>query len=458
MSKYRRVARLPMPSLPFLLLLVLLACLWIAGGASRPDAIGQVVVRGTAAALLIIALLFAQRPNLTGSVPVALLLIAVAALPMAQMIPLPPDLWQALPARAMFSEAVSGEQPWRPWSIAPDATRNAAASLLVPAAILLFAIGVRRPERARLPATMLALIFASMMLGLLDVSRAAPSKLLITEGDQVGGPFANNNHFALLLALGCLIAPVWAFLTDRTQWGRNAIAASLVILFLLLILATGSRAGIVLGAVALALIPLMLRERLRQELRRAPGWVGPSLAIGALVTIAAFVALSITLNRAESITRVMTLEAGEDMRVRALPVVRSMIATYFPAGTGFGSFDPIFRIHEPFALLKPTYFNHAHNDFLEIVLDGGLPALLLLLLALGWWAVASFRVWRLPAWPEVMVGRLGSAVLLLILLASAVDYPSRTPLIMAVIVLAALWLSWGASCRRDALREHEQHL
>src|SRR3546814_14561816 len=42
----------------------------------------------------------------------------------------------------------------------------------------------------------------------------------------------------------------------------------------------------------------------------------------------------------------------------------------------------------------PTYFNHAHNDFLEIVLDGGLPALLLMLVAIGWYGMASMRAWR----------------------------------------------------------------
>src|SRR3546814_14825252 len=79
------------------------------------------------------------------------------------------------------------------------------------------------------------------------------------------------------------------------------------------------------------------------------------------------------------------------MRARGLPTVLSMIAAYFPAGAGFGGFDPIFRLHEPFRLLKPTYFNHAHNDFLEVVLDGGLPAALLLLVAIGWYAIASIR-------------------------------------------------------------------
>src|SRR3546814_8158382 len=82
-----------------------------------------------------------------------------------------------------------------------------------------------------------------------------------------------------------------------------------------------------------------------------------------------------TLFRAESVRRAFEIDPGQDLRTPGLPTVLSMIAAYFPAGAGFGGFDPIFRLHEPLQLLKPPYFNHAHNDFLEIVLDGGLPPL-----------------------------------------------------------------------------------
>src|SRR3546814_3653142 len=103
-----------------------------------------------------------------------------------------------------------------------------------------------------------------------------------------------------------------------------------------------------------------------------------------------------------------------------------MIAAYFPAGACFCGFYPIFRLHEPFQLLKPTYFNHAHNDFLEIVLDGGLPALLLMLVAIGWYGMASMRAWRGSGRHSVLP-KLGSAILFLVFVASAFDYPARTP-------------------------------
>ena len=134
-----------------------------------------------------------------------------------------------------------------------------------------------------------------------------------------------------------------------------------------------------------------------------------------------------------------------------------------------GSFDAMFRIHEPLALLKPTYFNHAHNDFIEIVLDAGLPGLLILLAALIWWGWASMRAWRSAGKngtgksdigkSGAMLPMLGSATLLLVLIASIFDYPARTPMIMAMVVLAAAWLSGHSDDDMEpALPKADHHL
>ena len=101
----------------------------------------------------------------------------------------------------------------------------------------------------------------------------------------------------------------------------------------------------------------------------------------------------------------------------------------------------MFRMHEPLSLLKLTYFNHAHNDLIEIVLDAGLPGLALLVAGIAWWAMASLRAWRTEPGMDHALPKLGSAMLLFVLLASGFDYPARTPMIMAAIVLAASWLA-----------------
>ena len=203
-----------------------------------------------------------------------------------------------------------------------------------------------------------------------------------------------------------------------------------------------------LTAVAVLAALLIARENLVRQLRGRPAWLLPA-AVG---IIAALVLSAILLGRATSVDRLVTTDIGQDMRVRGLDTVVSMIRTYFPAGTGLGSFDTMFRLHEPFNLLKPTYFNQAHDDYLGIVLDAGVLGLIALGAAIVWWLRSSIIVWQaVPAGmppatvSSIVLGRLGSAIVTLILGASIVDYPARTPTIMATAMLAACLLAWGAT-------------
>src|SRR3546814_11495408 len=100
-------------------------------------------------------------------------------------------------------------------------------------------------ERAWLPAIMLGAIFLSMLVGLLQFSGFMIDNPFINDTrGSVGGTFATRNHFALFLAMGCLIAPVWAFAGKQNARWRAPVALPLMTLFALLILATGSRAEI----------------------------------------------------------------------------------------------------------------------------------------------------------------------------------------------------------------------
>lgn len=433
------------PSLAFALLVGLLSVVCLAGGASRGDVLGQVVVRGASWIAVIVVLLALARPAAGGSRAIPALLLTAALVCLVQLVPLPPGWWQALPGRAIFVEAatVSGQaQSWRPWSIVPGATINAAASLIVPFAIWLLTAHLREAERRWMPGLVLAIVAVSACTGLLQLSGATINNPLINDAPgEVAGTFANRNHFALLLAMGCLIAPVWCFLRPRASQWRAPAAGGLVLIFVLMILASGSRAGLGLGLAAL-LIGLILSHRsMRKALDRYPRWVLPALIATVMGVVGTFVLVSVMADRAESLRRLFAVDQGQDMRGRGLPTVLRMIGENFPFGTGMGGFDPMFRLHEPFELLKPTYFNHAHNDFLEVALDAGLPGVLLLVAAVGWWAWASMRAWQGSTGPDKLLPRLGSAILFLAILASFVDYPVRTPMIMAVITIASMWLS-----------------
>lgn len=443
------------PSLPFTLFVVLMIVLFIAGGSSRADVLGQIIVRIVAVLVMVAAILFGPRPAFESYRALWLIMAGCVVLPALQLIPLPPGIWQVLPGRTFLSQAavVAGEpQPWRPLSLSPGATLNALGSLLVPLSTLLLLSQLKQDEHRQVPNMMLAIFAASMIIGLLQFSGANVSAPFGDHGPvEVNGFFDNRNHFALLLATGCVLALPWAFSSRRQERWRVPVALGFILLLVLSILATGSRAGLVVGLLGLALGALIVWRRVRSGLARYPKWVFPAVLVTAAVALIATVALSVATDRAVSVNRAFSVEALRDMRAQAFPAVMKAVATYFPIGTGYGTFDPVFRIHEPLALLSPTYFNHAHNDLAELVLDGGLLGLLLALSALCWWAMRTFRIWHAKIEAQTELAKPGSAMIVLIVVASFVDYPVRTPLMMAVLIIAAFWLSTASAARSTAL-------
>lgn len=451
-----------MPSAAFILLAILTVLLWVAGGASHAWVAGQAVVRAASIAVLIVAILFLPRPSLGAARPVAIALSAAVVLVLLQMLPLPPAWWQSLPGRSFATDAaaLSGQaQPWRPWTLVPGATFNAAASLIVPVAVLALTATLRSDERRMLPGLLVAVTAGATLIGLLQFSGADLTNPLVNGSPgAVDGLFANRNHFALFLAIGIVMTPVWAFRRSAKGRWRGPAGMALIALFMLGILACGSRAGILLAGIAGLFAIIIGRAGAMRLLADTPRWVPLAIAGAGVAALALLASTAIMTGRAESINRALTMDIAQDMRQQARPTVVAMATQYWPAGSGFGSFDAVFRKHEPFELLDHTYFNHAHNDFLEIALDGGVAGVGLLLAVLSWWAWASFRAWR-PGKPGgqsgdesgVAAARAGSAVILLVLLASVVDYPARTPVIMAVLVVAGVMLAGGAQTRPSAL-------
>ena len=440
-------------SLPMALLLVLLICLTFAGGASRGDALAQAVIRLCAGVLLATLILFrGEALRQVRGWPLALLAAAVA-LPLLQLVPLPPSIWSQLPGRDAFLEAamISGTpQPWRPLALSPDAAWNSFFSLLVPTAALLIVGVMNEADRARVPGLVFALATASAMLAVFQVSGARLDNPLINEVvSTASGIFANPNHQALLLSIGIVAAAAWAADRQHKASLRVPVAGGAAIWFLLMIMASGSRTGLALGFLALLVAVLIVKRALGTLLARVPvRWRWGIVALG-LVSIVSLAVVSFTAGRAVSLNRLLVLSTGEDMRSRAFPTVLHMIATYMPFGSGFGSFDPLFRMHEPEALLKFTYFNHAHSDYLEVALESGAIGIALVAVAIGWALRRGISAWRTdPSGMTAPSARFGSAALLLVALASIVDYPARTPTIMAMLAVAAMLVAQPAGVTR----------
>ena len=77
--------------------------------------------------------------------------------------------------------------------------------------------------------------------------------------------------------------------------------------------------------------------------------------------------------------------------------------------------------------------NHAHNDYLELILELGLPGAVLIAAFLAWWAVAAWRAWRYPdAGPFARAASIATAALLA---HSLVEFPLRTAALSACFAM-----------------------
>ena len=429
--------------LPLLLMVAWLILLFAAGGASRADVPGQFLVRIGAWAIIFCIILMRiplreKKIGWTGG-----LLIAAAFVPALQLVPLPPEIWMNLPGRGLFAEAAkaSGQaQPWRPISIAPWATVNALASLIVPAATFLLVLALDRADRDRLVTCFLIFVLLCAIFALFQAGgMSIQSPFVNYRVGAVSGPFANRNHMATLCAIGCVIMPLRSSRSAQFTL-LTALGVLFGLLFLVFVgLATGSRAAIPLMATGCAIGLWLSRARFLSLLadftRPKAVW-----AIGAAVMVfAATLGAFVFSGRALSIDRAMNWHLT-DVRAELIPVTFDLARKYFPIGTGFGTFDHAFRIDEPTEMLMIQHYNLAHNDLLQIVMDGGLLGAVVLIAGLAAWALKTFAALRSEPSERMLLGLAASAALGLIIFASLVDYPGRTPIFMAWIVVLFVWL------------------
>lgn len=437
---------------PFAILVMFVVLTFVCGGASRADVLPLLVLRPSSIVACgwglwaMPAHLFRQYRTLWWLAAATMILVAV------QLVPLPPGVWPMLPGRTLVvavDRAAALEAVWRPVSSTPDLTWNSLFALTTPLATLFMIVSLPRDWSERLCAVLIAIGLASGLLGILQLIGTVDESLSYAtrNAGSATGLFANRNHSATFLA--CLF-PVLAVFAAGGRRPHQIVAVAGAIILAPLIVATGSRAGILLGGLAIVLAALLLlddrRRRVPEGLSPRLRWAVPAFGIATLLILAA-VALLV---RADTWNRLLQSGGTTEKRLQAWPVVMRLARDQMPLGSGFGSFDAVFRAGEPAALLSPTYFNHAHNDWLELWLTGGIPVVALLAAGLVAWGVAARRVWARNANPRVegRLARAGSVVLLMLALASMVDYPLRTPSISMFAAIAVAWLAIGQ--RREA--------
>lgn len=358
------------------------------------------------------------------------LLVLTTLLPLLQLVPLPPAAWQALPGRELPAELdnILGWHRWRPWTLDVEATIRSFLRLLPPAVIFLGCMFLSHRERSQLLRVVIGFALVGALLGIIQlVTRGWLTPFPSGHFGYPIGLFVNRNHqAAFLLAAMPICAALFAVEIER---GRPPVpmviaALSTLIIMAVVVIGTTSRMGFVLLPIAVAGSLLLL-------LRRHAPWRLAVPAIGAVVAIGGF--LVITGKFTQTLSRFSSLD---DARLGYWSDIQWALQQYGLAGTGIGTFIPVFQTAESLEAVTPAITNHAHNDYLELLLGGGAAAVVLLLIFIGLLGVATFRASRSRQSGERAAISVAAAVSIgILLLASLVDYPLRMPAIGAMLAL-----------------------
>lgn len=235
------------------------------------------------------------------------------------------------------------------------------------------------------------------------------------------GLFANENHFSTLIFM--MIPLIAWFHLARNR--RPVIYLLFVLLIVSFLFAIGSRAGMAIS-LGLALLCSFWFMAPRAAF---------ALKVALLLVAATAVGLSLWIFGLPG-----TIEG--ELRTIFFTTTLHAILDHFPLGTGLGTFTSIYPSYEPREAIIDLYANHAHNDYLEIVLETGIFGAALLLF---FFALLLRHAGRTPLTQAAFIAVAAVA------LHSVVDYPLRTfavatPLTLLVVII----LSTVPDRRRNA--------
>lgn len=329
--------------------------------------------------------------------PIAAVLAGMVLLGVWQSIPLPAQVLSAVaPGTAALradllptkSEAVVGD-PIEPAdtgtiSFVPDATRQRTLKLLaVLGLVVVTRFTLAGPESFRRLA--IAAVVNGSLLSLFAIVQkfTSPSHVVYWFFESQGsvyGPFICRNHFPYYvnictgLGLGLLFGTRTFAIAHRDGWrvaslqlGRNPAALWLLAAVGLMAAATAlslSRGGILSLAAAVGFGGILWVV----STRRAAGALAMAAALTVGIGFVAWLGLDRVANRLDTLGTGEALAEGRGpMWARVLPMARS-----FPVfGTGFGSFEAVELMSRTPGVQDSLVWDHAHNDYLEGLIEGG---------------------------------------------------------------------------------------
>ncbi|ABD27682.1 O-antigen polymerase [Novosphingobium aromaticivorans DSM 12444] len=424
--------------------LLLVACLFGGGGVAY--GLANLVVQ--LAAILLLALHRAELGKFLARSPrmLAGLVVLTLALPLVQLLPLPPAAWTTLPGRDFVNEALAvadgatTASGWFPFTVSSARTLVAFLGLLAPFAVIVLAWRLDEAATVRIMHLVVMIGLANVLLGVVQVLGQGGSGQLYIENEMPGvlfGFFANRNSTGVFLV--CCLLVLAALPAARPLSGIWLTKAGAALLLATGVFLTQSRTSMVLlglpAAFAVLRIGAMALDRRvggsgRNAARTALGGALVALALGATLTVAG--------GGSRIDTALARFERSEEQRPAIWEDTRYAIERYWPVGAGMGTFDEVFQIDESLENITPRRAGRAHNDYLEIAVEAGVVGLAVVAL----WAIwAAFASWRAASTPQRWPALAGTGILMAVALQSLLDYPLRNQAMLCIAALAVALLT-----------------
>ena len=373
--------------------------------------------------------------------PVLWLPVAVAAVELVQLVPLPGFLLAGLSPRAADLRETGlvpmGLTAWRPISMDVPSTLRALARTVSLGVLLFAAMQVGRSESARRRLVsavgavggLIAVIGFIHLLAGLDTLFGVYRFVATT---PVMSPFGNSNHLAAFLTLCSTVSLGLALQSKRRDsaigWGVMAVMMG-VATFL-----SFSRGGIASLVATWGLMAAYVASRRTGGLRGAFPW----LAIGAVIAGAGLLAFEQLAVRADSVS---TLERLGSTKLELWPTFARAAGAFWPLGMGVGAFELAFSPWQT-SQFEVT-FTHPEDVGLQWLAEAGVPFSLALL------ALSVFVGRRL--WRDAQHLRVEAVALLAVLGVVIHDLLDFALELNAVPALAAVLLGLVASVAPEAV-------
>lgn len=443
----------PLPGTGICMVIVGLAITLGGGGTVNPQT--EMVLQVLTALLMVplVASVNFQRGLGPIQAPAWLLAGLILLVPVLQLMPLPPAVWRALPGRAIEVQSLSliqADQAWMPLTMAPARTFASLLATIFPVLLLLQVSRLSLRGRSWLCVVMVAGGIASLVLGVLQLSHSAGLEWSFynqfSEGYLVGFQ-ANRNAEADVLLIGILAMGV--VVSARLAEGRRhpltwaALLLGLV-MFGMGLFMTGSRTGIALLIIALVFLGAILWPFVHKRTYALYGLAG---GLGIIAVGGALLQL-------QSIQKIVArFSLTKETRWDLWADTWYAIGQVWPFGSGIGTIVPMLEAAERLDVVDRTRPVRAHNDWLEWVLEAGLPGLVILGLIIIMLIVLVFRAIvassRAGANPSRRAQTLfACGVLTIEALHAIVDYPLRSMSLAMLTATAVAFLLNPAASQR----------